>query len=519
MALGSIFVEKSTAYAGQFSKVQPGERHKTVLLTWSHTGSHAAPSGKADGLRRVGDALEAIKKEKKSPVDLEQCGVAVFEEPHLSGENHLHIVVDFPAKCTVGSYVGEFLLREDVCVDVRAFKGASGCTPSIGRMLNYCMVPTEEKWLVDTAPLLYNMEIPVNVTDAAEKAARRLAKKPAAIDDLYNFLAGRPDVKTPSDLDRLLNAEIEKKGVHKHRHLPYTRLRLLASKLGQSFPAEFQSQRSRLLSLRVDPAATYSSYFSGALGAECVCKESGRLQRLLREGVLFHDSKEYYDPAAEFGSSRERLGAYYDCLVRDEFPARQQCLVICGEMGSGKTVVAQQHMEIFPSGEDCDLREAFVFKPALGDSFPFTGIPPMAKFVDLNDFRTTVDGVPPSLLLNLAEYATAKVAQKGAAAVAVRARVAISANYLSAGGLWKQEDLDALLGRKGRTFGGVISWKHPLPTHQQCGSCRHCSASFMNWCISAALSKSQRPEKKPRLRSDSGGSCPSPAPTAGFDEP
>ena len=521
-AFGDFLVANSQTYTGQFRRVEPGERHAAVLVTWSHTEKRLAPTSREDGLRRLGSALEAIKAEKGSDVELESCKFAVFLEPHMSGRPHLHIACEFPSKSTLPSHIGEYLLRENVCVDVRAFaggKGAGGAMPILARMLNYCAVPTEEKWLVDTAPLLYNLEIPVKIADAADKAARRLAKKPASLDDLYNFLSGRPDIRTPTALDALLNAEIAKQGEHKHYHLPYTRLRLLASKLGQAFPAEFAAQYNRLLALAVGGDVPYATFFKQACSSACVCSGPGRLCSLLRSGVSFHDEKEYYGPLAEYKSSREHLGAYYSCLVGDCFPARQQCLVLCGEMGSGKTAVAQQHLRIYPSDGTHDFQRAFVFKPALGDTFPFTGIPPMAKFVDFNDFRTTLDGIPPSTLLNLAEHAPCKVPQKGGSPVTVTSRVVISANYIAPGGQWKREDIDALLGAKGRTFGGPITWKHPLQTHSHCGDCRRCSADFMTWCMEGAAKSPERSPKKKRTENEEASDAPPSPAWAGFDEP
>ena len=512
--LGSFLVEKSETYSGPFRQVRPGDRQKTVLITWSHTLKHANAASRQDALKRIGDALEEIKAEKRSSVDLLAARIAVFEERHLSGEKHYHILVDLPAKSTLPSYLGQRLRKSGVCVDVRAAQGESGNLSSVDRMLNYCLVVTEDKWLVDTEPLLYNFEIPPKIADLAKKAAGRLGKRPASLDDLYEFLRGNPSVSTPAALDKLIQGELAKKGQHAHHHLPYTRLRLLASRLGQTFAREFQSQYSRAISLFVDTERPYAAYYRDALQAECVCPQSGLLANQLRSGVAFHDEKEYYCPKGEFSSSRSHLGSYYRHLVGDNFPARQQCLVLCGAMGSGKSVVARQHFEVFPTDGRCDLRECFVFKPALGDSFPFTGISDVAKFIDLNDFRTSLDGVPPSAILNLAEFAPTRLPQKGAAPETVQARLVISTNYLSPAGMWKSEDLEALVGPKGRTFGGIIEWRHPLPTHGQCGRCRKCSASFMDWCMSA-VSAGKKRKTESSLASQRAGDRD----WADFDEP
>ena len=92
--------------------------------------------------------------------------------------------------------------------------------------------------MVDPAPLLYNCEIPIHITDAADKAKKKLIRKSATPDDLFDFLESRPEIKMPSDIDRLVSQEISRKDAHEYYHIPFARLRLLASKRGKEFPSD-----------------------------------------------------------------------------------------------------------------------------------------------------------------------------------------------------------------------------------------------------------------------------------------
>ena len=490
-SLGGSFLNESEQYDGPFRKVKPGDRPKSILITWSDTkkGEYRRPSTKQGFMKIVGDVLEEAQDTKCGPqstVNLRACQVAIFEELHADLTKHLHCMVAFPEKTSVGSYVGNLLLERGIATDVRGPAASSGATPAAHRFLAYCVTASEEKWLTDDAPLLYNLQIPLNIADAAARAQKRLSKKPADMDALYCYLAQHPEIVKPEQFDATLNSHCFRRGVHKHYHIPYTRLRLLAPKLGRAFPEEFHAQLNRVRAQRVDPGAPYSSFYEDALQSECECKKPGELLARVIEGVEFRDQKEYYPSTAEYKSSRSHLGAYYGHLIRDDFPARQQVLCVIGEQGSGKSVAASQHLNVFPRGGGgaCNIRAAFVFKPTLDDTFPFTVVPPMVEFIDFNDFRTSLQNFSPSTVLNLGEFLPTKVAQKSGAAVEVQARLCLTANYFTPSGRWKQIDVDAMLGSKGRVFGGPLTWKHPLPTHSSCGGqCRSCASRFMQWCM------------------------------------
>ena len=249
------------------------------------------------------------------------------------------------------------------------------------------------------------MCIPLSVQEVADKALHRLSKKPASLDDLHAFLAAQPSITSPTLLGKYINERTgRREAEHKNAHLPFTRLRLLVSKYGKSFNEEFHAIMNRIRARSVDPSIPYGYYYAQALADKCSCDSPGRSYGLLVSGMEFHDAKEYYG-GAKHHTAREHLGRYYDHLVLDSFPARQQSLVILGEMGSGKSVFGRQHLQVYPR----DVAAAFVFKPTMEDSFPWTGVPPMVKFVDLNDFRANLSGFTATGILNIGEYAATKV--------------------------------------------------------------------------------------------------------------
>ena len=288
-SLGDSFLKESEQYDGPFRRVKPGDRPKSILITWSDTkkGAYRRPSTKQEFMKIVGDVLQEAQDTKCGPqstVNLKGCQVAIFEELHADLTRHLHCMVAFPEKTSVGSYVGTLLLKRSIATDVRGPAASSGATPAAHRFLAYCMTPSEEKWLTDDAPLLYNLQVPLSISDAAARAQKRLSKKPADIDALYCFLAQNPEIVKPEQFDATLNSHCYRRSVHKNYHIPYTRLRLLASKLGRTFPEEFHAQLNRIRAQRVDPRAPYSGFYEDAIRSECECKKPGDLLARVIDG-------------------------------------------------------------------------------------------------------------------------------------------------------------------------------------------------------------------------------------------
>ena len=120
----------------------------------------------------------------------------------------------------------------------------------------------------------------------------------------------------------------------------------------------------------------------------------------------------------------------------------------------------------------------------------------MAKFVDINHFRTSPDSVSTTTLLNLAGGEDAKVPQKSGKPRTINARLVLAANYLAESPNRKKDDVDALMGDGGRTFGGRIRWAHPLPPQEETNRRRSRSAQFMEWRMGPEESAIMRESNK-----------------------
>ena len=94
LSTGEFMVANASQYAGQFKKVEPGARAKTVLVTWSRSKTRLSPTTREDGLKRLGDALGQISQEKfkgdtNGAIDVKQVSLAVFLEPHFSNRGEI----------------------------------------------------------------------------------------------------------------------------------------------------------------------------------------------------------------------------------------------------------------------------------------------------------------------------------------------------------------------------------------------------------------------------------------------
>ena len=126
---------------------------------------------------------------------LRNYSVAIFEEHRVSSERHLHVNIDAPSRTRLLSYIAGDLANEGIFGDCRGFSGSSGRVPGVERFLNYCLVPTESKWITDPSPMLCNCEIPAHITDASDKAKKKIIRKSSTLDDLLNFIESRPGLK------------------------------------------------------------------------------------------------------------------------------------------------------------------------------------------------------------------------------------------------------------------------------------------------------------------------------------
>ena len=70
--MGDSFLNESEQDDGPFRKVKPGDRPKSILITWSDTkkGEYRRPSTKQEFMKIVGDVLEEAQDTK--------CGLLKF---------------------------------------------------------------------------------------------------------------------------------------------------------------------------------------------------------------------------------------------------------------------------------------------------------------------------------------------------------------------------------------------------------------------------------------------------------
>ena len=89
--------------------------------------------------------------------------LAVFEEPHSDGSVHHHAYLGFSDKTAIIALLVPELQTDKLNIEVQVPNLSPGRTPHKVRILRYLCVPTDDKPIVDTAPLLFNMELPAEV--------------------------------------------------------------------------------------------------------------------------------------------------------------------------------------------------------------------------------------------------------------------------------------------------------------------------------------------------------------------
>ena len=130
---------------------------------------HEPPRDKSRTLEIVAGAVEKVHSKhgmiSTYPMDVlaKTMRIAVFEEPHSDGSVHHHVYLGFDAKTTIIALLPPVLQTDSLNIEVQVPNLTSGRTPHKVRILRYLAVPTDEKPTVDTAPLLFNMEIPAEV--------------------------------------------------------------------------------------------------------------------------------------------------------------------------------------------------------------------------------------------------------------------------------------------------------------------------------------------------------------------
>ena len=158
-----------------FGEIVEGAKAKAAMRTRSHTEKNRRPCSKSDAVVVFGDPIVGMQRANpmlKGDRSLRNYPVAIFEEHLVNSARRLDVIVDAPSRTRLLSYIAGDLVNQGIFADFRVFSGSSGRVPDVERFLNYCIVPTESKWMVDPSPILYNCEIPIHITDDAEKPRR-----------------------------------------------------------------------------------------------------------------------------------------------------------------------------------------------------------------------------------------------------------------------------------------------------------------------------------------------------------
>ena len=168
------------------------DRPTTLFTTWSHA--------KIEGRRTPGNSsrseFAAIIDDviRSLPEPPRVVGIAVFQEHHRSGELHLHAVVQLDRKWRRAHMLPTALsTMHKIFAHVAT---AMGSKP-LGRMLEYCMVPSLSKMEVDREPFVRGeLVIPEVVIDKAKKAFRKLERGTASNHEAFEYLRENTRIRT-----------------------------------------------------------------------------------------------------------------------------------------------------------------------------------------------------------------------------------------------------------------------------------------------------------------------------------
>ena len=198
----------------------------------------------------------------------------------------------------------------------------------------------------------------------------------------------------------------------------------------------------------------------------------------------YHDKEEWYGPSntpffaarpKEDFSVRALLGLHATQMCAGAFPDRHICILGLGEKGSGKSVVCQTFLNVYPP--------YFQFVPSYDEPKALQKMRPHHLIADMNDMRLSTN-FNRSVLLNWWEGKQIEVGVKNEASVRIRSPPAViaSTNYVRPEAGFRQEDIDAPLDRC-----KVFTWAKPLPSEikKTLKACRRCSADALAYCMLA----------------------------------
>ena len=178
--------------------VKSSTRSKVLLLTWSHT---AIPGHRAPNSATRKDFVDMIKDcFRRSQSQAEVASASVFRELHKNGQPHYHAVVDCTDRMYNPGQLGNLLwTHHSVRADVKYVRG----THALTRGLEYGLVPTEEKLVVDPQPFFSDPSVLTNaILDKAASKKKKITRGTAGNHEVYEYLQANPGIRTYAELCR-----------------------------------------------------------------------------------------------------------------------------------------------------------------------------------------------------------------------------------------------------------------------------------------------------------------------------
>ena len=182
--------------------VKSTTRSKVLLLTWSHTD---LPEHKAPNAATRKDFADMIKDcFRRSQSQAEVASVTVFRELHKNGQPHFHAVVECTDRMyNPGQLANLLWSHHSVRADVKHIRG----THPLTRGLEYGLVPTDDKLVVDAQPFLTDPGVLTNaILDKAAAKKKKIERGTAGNHEVYEYLQENPSVRTYAELCRMVES-------------------------------------------------------------------------------------------------------------------------------------------------------------------------------------------------------------------------------------------------------------------------------------------------------------------------
>ena len=123
--------------------------------------------------------------------------------------------------------------------------------------------------------------------------------------------------------------------------------------------AEYAAQRDRVITqILGKEKLTFATFYARAGKQKCTCPTPGENFENLKQGIEFHDEKEFYNGGPK---SKEIVGQWIEAALK-EFPDRARVLSFNGEKGCGKSSVTGALEGLFLPAGVVDFSKIFYFR-------------------------------------------------------------------------------------------------------------------------------------------------------------